>query len=740
MRTVIVPAGVLAAWLILAAFPWHVHAAEEEAGAAPPRLSLPSLTSSGRGLLADQMMMMATESFHLAGSESDWPLDRATALVDLALTLIGNNPEIWRNRLSLAQAAGDEEMVTRSLERILRLTPEDDVARLRFIERQLSSIQTLDGKLEAVDAIMNSPDARFHSEALKSRLHSFVARAHLEMGEQSEMVRHLSRAVKLDSTNKDAATMLLELVLAESPSNPARVGMAACGVLMADPLDIRARRILADVFFEQGAYGPALSHYGVINWLLEEQPDDQFIYRYAMSLAARGDQRSAVSVIGAYQAMLWERIAPAEAVGQEAAPATARLLPLDLQLLRVVLLAKAGSSDRALSFFGALRRELESKLPSEEAELELAWIAALCDLELPDGEELFERLEARIDADDPMWKRITGWRLLSQARYAEARAILQPMVRTDLFARLGTARAMKEEGRSNQTITTLLRTVTTDGSGTMAGMLAADDLRDYPIAPPYPRIASHLQAVVSSWPRFFLDPSRSDASLSELSVRTPEATQTPYLEPLTAYVSIRNPHNLPLSLGSGGVVNSTIIVFINARSEGRAIPPPSPIVVDVGRRLRLMPGESVEVPVRLDWTVLGSVLGLSPSIPLSYSLRVIHAPVMTPEGRYVPDRFGQVGNVFVRVRRPMPINATTLEASIQSLTREEEGVKFLGLALMGRSISRLQDQVTGLTEARERTTDIDEREEIDDALAAPHPPLAPVAPAHYTPIPPPAPP
>lgn len=686
----------------------------DEADADRPRVLLPSISASARRLLADQFMIQATESFHFAFQDDQWPLERARILVEQAARLIPTDPEIWRNRLVLAQEAGDQDVVVETMERLVRLTPEDDVLRLRLIERRLQRFQTIDEQLEAIETMLASPEARLFSDALRSRIASFAARGYLETGRRSDMVRMLREATRLDTTNKDAAVMVLELVKAETRQDPARLGVALAGVIQADPLDLPARRGLADLFFEQGAYAQALAQYLVANWLMEGEPDPEKVYRFAMSLAATGDFNSAIQLVASYQNMLWQTVAPGEAGTAEAGPATARLLPLDLQLLRIVLLVQNGERDRAASFFRPFRRELENRLPAEEADVQILWIATGMDIELTDAEALRTRVQSQLGVEDPMWQRIEGFRLLNLERLSEARALLQPLVRTDLFARLAIARLLGEDTRTADSAATLLRTITQEGPRTIAGMLAAYELTQYRVQPPLGRVALHLSGIVNSWPAFFQDPSQTNLNLTQLTVTTERDGQVGYLQPITARISIRNPNSLPVSLGGGGVVNSSAMIILSARSEGRAIPPPSPIVIDLGRRLRLMPGESIEVPVRLDWTVLGGFLSHNPAAPFSYSLRVIHGPIITERGTYGADRFGQVANIFVRIRQPLPIQEMSIEAALGSLGREDEGARMLGLAILARSTAVLFDQLSSLEQQRAEATDIDIIEAIDE--------------------------
>ena len=101
-------------------------------------------------MVADQLVQSA--SFLLGGQATPRQdqYQRSAALLDLAVQLQSDDPEIWRLIIELAKQTGDSEREYQSLRQYCRLAPEDDAGQLELIIATLNNRQTLEQRVAAV--------------------------------------------------------------------------------------------------------------------------------------------------------------------------------------------------------------------------------------------------------------------------------------------------------------------------------------------------------------------------------------------------------------------------------------------------------------------------------------------------------------------------------------------------------------------------------------------------------------
>jgi len=112
---------------------------------------------------------------------------RAMAAAGRAASLAGNNPSLWRAIASLHRRAGDGIGEARSLEALLRLTPEDRMPYTRLATLLLEH-RTADGAL----AVAAAGTQRFAQDAELWRLHGLAEYA---IGRKEDALRSFLRAI-----------------------------------------------------------------------------------------------------------------------------------------------------------------------------------------------------------------------------------------------------------------------------------------------------------------------------------------------------------------------------------------------------------------------------------------------------------------------------------------------------------------------------------------------------------------
>ena len=90
-------------------------------------------------------------------------------------------------------------------------------------------------------------------------------------------------------------------------------------------------------------------------------------------------------------------------------------------------------------------------------------------------------------------------------------------------------------------------------------------------------------------------------------LRPPERVIDPY-QPILLDVSIMNMGTVPLSIGSDAPINSLMVLLVTLQVPYMTLPPPEPIIIDIGQRLRLQPREDFVVPIDLrgHWPLCGA--------------------------------------------------------------------------------------------------------------------------------------
>src|SRR5690606_27617060 len=112
-------------------------------------------------------------------------------------------------------------------------------------------------------------------------------------------------------------------------------------------------------------------------------------------------------------------------------------------------------------------------------------------------------------------------------------------------------------------------------------------------------------------------------------------------EPLIVNVEITNHAPFPLAISGDGPIRSQIVLQVSAEmvraSRAEQVPP---LVVDIDRRLRLMPRERLVIPVNLRSTLVGHMLDRSPLPGAIMRVNVVSNFLVTPQGAILPGLLG----------------------------------------------------------------------------------------------------
>jgi tetratricopeptide (TPR) repeat protein len=607
-------------------------AAENSSRAAPlldPAASQQSggeVTSSRR--LADELARNAVHLLYGRALTVEG-LEAAGLLLDEAVALDRDNAELWRLRLDVAALAERDDDRRRALAHLVRLDPADEVVRLKWLNLEIDKQQTVEVRVAEYRRLL-APERRAElGAAVASRLAFDLALLERRRGDSQAFARWLAEAVSLDSTNREAAALAAGF-FRMNVNDPFAEAELLVALLLADPMDRTAQTTLAAHLLEHGAYTAAERLYliAVRSHRAARADVADLMADLALTQWARGDAAGALVTIHERQRevdtqfrMRLLRDRP-ELTPLERARYSAPISPV-LATVRAAIYVRTGH-EQAGQFVRRAIETYETQIAAlgeeDEADagriarlhLEAAWVMLWLGGDTERATEYVERAGRYRPLSDAAVARFNGWASLRRGEFETALELLRPHGRHDSAAGLGVATVLLELGQRRAAAQELLA-IARSRPGSLIGVWAADVLLELlGQRVPLSREAAEMERLVSAVPavidRFAEQPTTA------VSIRLlPSKTVFSAYEPLLVHLEIANHAPFPLAIGRDGPISSQLVIQPRAQLAG--VPPIGPIpphVVDIGRRLRLMPRERLIVPVDLRWTRLGLVMDRSP--------------------------------------------------------------------------------------------------------------------------------
>ncbi|MEX0884922.1 MAG: hypothetical protein WD009_00650 [Phycisphaeraceae bacterium] len=611
-------------------------------GAAP---APPSTPGPAERMLADQFAVLTRQVLEAPIETVPSQLEQARILLDEALALRPDDPELWHLRVELAEALEDDNARIAALRQYTRLAPHDDVAATRLLTAPAHLLDTVDQRLDHLVEVLHSDEAREQGDVVRSRIASQAAALAFELGNTARFAELLRQAVRLDHHNVDAARLLLERAQ-QREAGVRQIGSAAIHLIRAAPGDTLARLTLIEALLRDGDYetaatqfrvtqdlaGRPLSHRAYLNWLVALAGDGQ-----DEALARTLDQLAGPQAQGA-----------SDGAGAGGSPFIEAEVPLDFELVRLATTQQqdvlAQRVDRMVDRYDELADDLT---PSERdaAGLDLASVASLF------GHAL-DRIPAWVeeaDASSDRVQRVLGWAAVHAGDPAAAREHLGPMAEHDPLAALGLAELESGEARL-----AALEAVFRRDANRLAGMMAARRLREAgaPVTPG--ETALTLRRAMRGDSRHLWEPAFRTAPWLVLRVRV-EPPRSQHLDPIQVRVEMRNAARFPIALEPEAGVPTRAVLLVAPSTGGQSLPSPGPLVVDMRRRLVLEPNQRVTVNARLDRSAFGALAANNPQLGITYGVRGLLGARQTPGGGLAP---GPIG--YQDTHRPLNIESTRI--------------------------------------------------------------------------------
>ena len=653
--------------------------------------------------MADQLVLMTRRL--LGGTPlRDDQLHRAAVLLDQAMRLQPEDADLHRHRLELARLAEDAAVVQSSLRTLARLEPDNDAVQWELIRLRLSQEQTLEARAAALRGLAEAGQRGGFTPALRSRIALAMATAAWEQGDDAAFAAALKQAIQLDEAHGGAAMRTVQL-MHDRDADVLALGAAAAAWVKTVPSDVEARCLLADVLLRCGAAEAAAEQYQAALTLHDQgRLPPLFHAHWTMALAASGRTDEAMQLLEAIEASLARSVA--EAQTDNAEDGTDPRLPLDLEQLRAAILERLGRTEAAAAALGRLQGQLAERVRATPDDpmlaIEKAGLSLLLSQTPPT--ELNEAVTAALKDQPTLRRRMLGWLALRQGDTAGAIEQLTPIADQDRFAAYGLARATADADAQVQQLQRLVQ----QHGGDLVATMAAIDLRQRKAPVPASAAGLRLVKLIEPWPGQVARPNLERSPWSLLRMRV-DAVQFDYLEPIELRLELTNTTDQPLTLGTDSPMPTRLFLYFSPQIGGQSVGTLPPMVVDLGRRLRLEARETITVRVPAQRGPIGDLLTGRAFDTVRFAVSAVHDPRPSQPGRL---RHGPLGSIDT-VRR---IERRGLPATEANLNLWSEQLKDGSVSDRMRAIARLTIACGALSAEDAASTALATR--LADAMAA----------------------
>lgn len=674
--------------------------------AAAQDLGFPATVNTDQ-MMADQLMAMAWTIFGRESAPRPDQLDRARVLLDMAVKLAPDDEGLWQLRASLARTSEDQAMLVDSLRNYLRLEPHDDAAQLEMIQARLGGVEAVDEYLAALERFLRAEAADQLSAPLRSRLATLAAQAAQEVGDPQRSAAWLGYAVKLDEVNPDAARMMYQLAI-DREGTPRQQGAALVNLVKASPVDPSVRIALANLLMQQAVYAQAVDQFNVAMNLVDMQSRLELLTQFTLCLIASGREDEVPPLLLELQ-MFLKQMADAQnpapsAEDEKAEPQAPSLddlpaLPTTLEFARLILMQDANPV-AAQDSFQRLRDSAAAVQDSQEQQdslQQLAWVGAVFN---QDAAWVQQRIDL-MEADNEHARLASGWLALRRGEAEAARTIFESLGPDNMFARLGLATL---PGLSDKQKADAYQQIVWDNPTSMGAVVAARRLHklDKPVSATGEGVP--IRVLVDNLPRQLWTPALTVSPWVRLSM-----TVTPgsfgYLQPMTARVTVRNATRMPLSVGQGGAIQNALMVMCSPSIRNEPMGRLQPTFFNMGRRLTLQPGASIQADIRLDRFDMGQLAAINPASTITFSAQSMLDPRPLPTGGIVPGPLGAQTSVGSLQARGQPATPSNLQLWMKDLDGTDPAVRAIAIARL-LVIARQPAESTEMVDLRAKVRDL----------------------------------
>ena len=556
-----------------------------------------------------------------------------------------------------------------SLAALARLDPGDDVIRLARLADAIDSHPTADARVRAYESALSDRNRAAIGSPCAARLAYQLASLESRIGNPELFARWLAESVKTDPAFPAAAQAAAGFFRMRV-SDPAADVELLSGAIEANPRDLATWSALVTVLLDGGAFVGAERVTRMAIAVAEAERRMETVYSLTGDLATAlwgsGQTEAATRELELRMARLTDDfrrmislLDPTitnERLNREFPP-----IPSTLSIAMLGLAKRQGDparvdqlAERAMRGSDAeIRRAKDAGAsPKRLAEFDIQKIAIslLFSKDVSAVRGLIDSTAKAGALGDQGKARFEAMLLWRQGKPAEAAAALEPLRTEDPMARYAYASALADLKRQADAAAEF-RAVAQDFRGTSIGLLALDRLaealgqKSLLTSQLGPEIAARATSMEDSLrkhlPRTIDD--IVEAPLRAITVDVvPSSTSIRPYEPLDLRVRIRNSSRLPMAIGPDAPISGKVTLRSAAPRPGSsrgAELEPQAILID--RRLRLDPGQEIDVQVEAALTAVGLLLNFEPLDPHLVNIAVVSNPA-TATGGTAPGFMGTV--------------------------------------------------------------------------------------------------
>ncbi len=621
----------------------------------------------------------------------------AASLLALASKLRPEDADLVRRRIESEWNAGDETEALNATQRLLKLDPADTVAQLRYVSAMIARLQTAEARIAAYERFLG-PEGKSLDASIRSRLALDAALMYRERNNEDKFAEKLKQATALDPTNKDAALMAKSYYVGAIDDPVGRIELMS-NLLYSDPLDPRIYMDMASELASGGAFTGASRMFRIGESILTAAGTQlsgiQQMHRLILAWQVAGPKsvREQLEKTLNTERHTARQIADRQKImnvpGEEIVDPQAIRLPRAAEQVRALACFAEGNEKSLETSMNDLAQTVakmaeealdDEKRPKEltkevavgvvrDAVVDLALLRAFFGVQLDKVDPALENLAPPPPETDHTPDVVRAIMKENGGDHAGALADLTRLGMSEIaldasvpefqmYAEVARGKVFAAMGRSAEAAA-CYRTVVKHAPLTPQGALAASMLEKLTGKREaiFGRTAE-LERLAAGIPRWIEDIVSQPRNFVGVTADVVSTTQDP-LSPMLVKISVRNLGAVPMGLGSNRPINSRFLFAPNidlksldARRFAR------PEIIDLDRRLRLMPGETVEALV---WADPGFAGWFSECI----SAQVIRAKYRIVQG-FVTSQHGVLdpGPGCIQTDLPIVVRTTLREATL----------------------------------------------------------------------------
>jgi hypothetical protein len=618
----------------------------------------------------------------------------AAALLSIATDLDPDDPDLARSLVLASWSAGDQQGVIDATRDIVRLDPDDTVAQLRLISAIINEKQTIEERLALYNRF-SSDDASLIDPSVRSRLLLDAALLERERGNAEGFLVNLRKSARLDSTHKEAQSLLAQTLGDRTEDNAALLRLQL-RVFYADPLDPHVHIAIAKLCAREGATDSAwrFLNNGIRIFQMDQGNTPASLREQQLSLLWQYEGPQAIldqlnptlyDERGTLMAQINARRELNEPIDDLGDP---RDIRYDAGIDRIRLLAAhilgdqetvdstLADLERGLMKFNEQINEQLKERGADRMALLRAFLKEIVTLQTyraivgVDPEIIkndVDRIVARAPDFEPIFKPFEPFSIYAEGNYELARQTatdkLAPSASRDLLIAFCSDK-LGETDRAIEEYLQLTRAYPLQAAGSIGRSRVAELRPGLDQTTEVGREMSRLEKDVPLWIDEMITRPQNTMRL------TMRATERAFssIDPARVTIELQNITSIPLAVGPANPIDSNLLIIPGFKEHTDLFTgTPKARVIDMGRKLRLKPLETITFTTDPDSIQTKWLMRAQPASTFRQRWRALQGFKALPIGGLINSAFSLTTETDMIERRRIDAVAAPLEDLLTSI-------------------------------------------------------------------------